>query len=346
MKNNRIIYFDLLNIMAIIAVIAMHCNGIVHLNPMIRAWNTSLIVDCIFYWAVPVFLMLSGATLMNYRTKYDTKTFFKKRLLKVLIPFLFWAIVMFIWKISIGSIKIEEINSVSKLLNAFLANREEGIYYFMFDILGIYLTMPLLSLLAKEEYRKTLWYAVLIFFIFNAFLPNILGLFDINYNYSLTMQIGGYVVYVFLGYLLSTQDLSKKQRILVYIFAIIGLIYRYASTFILSKSAGEVIRITWGYTSWHCILLACAVFLFVKNNKINNKISENQKMTKIISNIAGCSFGIYLIHIVVKYYQVQLFNINEYSWQFRTFGILSTYLIALIIVYILKRIPLVKHIVP
>lgn len=55
MSDKRIAYLDLLNIIAIISVIAMHCNGIVHGNPNIRAWNTSLIVECICYFAVPMF---------------------------------------------------------------------------------------------------------------------------------------------------------------------------------------------------------------------------------------------------------------------------------------------------
>ena len=38
----RIVYFDILNIIAIIAVISLHMNGIVHGNPNIRAWNTRL----------------------------------------------------------------------------------------------------------------------------------------------------------------------------------------------------------------------------------------------------------------------------------------------------------------
>lgn len=101
MKDNRKIYIDILNIIAIIAVVALHCNGIVHGSPNTRAWNSSLIVECICYFAVPLFLMLTGATLMNYRKKYDTKTFFKKRILKVAIPFIFWAIIMFVWKILI-----------------------------------------------------------------------------------------------------------------------------------------------------------------------------------------------------------------------------------------------------
>ena len=345
-KTKRVVYFDILNILAIIAVVAMHCNGIVHGNPLIRAWNSSLFVDCIFYWAVPVFFMLSGATLMKYRERYDTKTFLKKRFVKILIPFIFWVIVMLMWKVNTNQLYFNEISSVKKLINVVLTNQEEFTYYFMFDILGIYLTIPLLSLLAKQENVKTLWFTVLLYFIFNATLTNILPLVGITYNSSLTVQIGGYVVYVLLGYLLSTQDLTKKQKIILYISAIVGLVYRYVTTFILSKESGEVIRTTWGYCSWHCILLASAVFVFIKELKINNKIENNSKLTKILSEIASCSFGIYLIHKIIMYYEIQLFHINEIVWQWRTIGIITTYLISLIIVFILKKIPLVKKVVP
>ena len=145
----RIIYYDILNILSIIAVIAMHQNHNVHGNPNYRSWNTSLIVDCICYFAVPVFCMLTGATLMNYRKKYDTVTFFKKRLTKILIPFAFWATAMFVWKIYI--VKTIEVNGIRDLINAFYTNREESTYYFMFVIIGVYLMMPLLSLLTEEN---------------------------------------------------------------------------------------------------------------------------------------------------------------------------------------------------
>lgn len=90
---------DILNIIAIIAVVAMHVNGIVHTYSPSRSWATSLIVDIVCYFAVPVFLMISGANLMNYRKKYDTKTFFKKRFNRVLIPTIVWITIMTIWKI-------------------------------------------------------------------------------------------------------------------------------------------------------------------------------------------------------------------------------------------------------
>lgn len=345
-ENKRIVYFDILNILAIIAVISMHMNGIVHVNPNIRAWNTSLIVDCIMYWAVPVFMMISGATLMKYREKYDTKTFFKKRFTKILIPFLFWAIFMFVWKITTKQIDVLTFSGVKDWINAFFTNQEEGIYYFLFEILGVYLTMPVLSLLTNKEYRKTLWLIVALFFIFNGFLPNILGLFNIYWNEAFEIRINGYLIYVILGYLLSTEDLSKKQKNVIYIGAIIGLIYRYVTTFVLSKEAGSVIRTTWGYFAWHCILLSCAVFIFVKDLQFDKKLENKTKVTKALSTISSCSFGIYLIHMIVKYYITDLLNWNEFSWSYRSVGIIITYCISLIIVYLLKKIPVVKKVVP
>lgn len=347
-QNKRTIYFDILNILAIIAVISMHMNGIVHNDYVvkIRAWNTSLIVDCIMYWAVPVFIMLSGATLMNYREKYDTKTFFKKRFVKILIPFLFWAIVMFVWKNSIKWIDIKEFSNIKDWINAFFENKEESIYYFLFEILGVYLTMPILSLLTKKEYRKTLWFIVALFFIFNSFLPNILGLFKIYWNEAFGIKINGYIIYVILGYLLSTEEIGNKSKIMIYVGAIIGLIYRYLTTFILSKIAGVVIRTTWGYFSWHCMLLACAVFIFVKNLNFDIKLKDKEKITNILSRISSCSFGIYLIHMIIKYYITILLNWNELSWSYRTFGVIVVYGISLIIVFLLKKIPVIRKVVP
>lgn len=344
-KSNRVVYFDALNILAIIAVVALHMNGIVHLNPTIRAWNTSLIIECIMYWAVPVFMMISGATLMNYREKYDTKTFFRKRFIKVLVLFIFWAIFMFAWLIATGKLNLSEYNGIKDWLNAFFSNKEQSIYYFMFEILGVYLTMPLISLLTKKEYRKTLWFIVVLYFIFNGLIPNILGMFEIYWNEAFAIRINGYLIYVILGYLLSTEELSKKQRIGIYIGACIGLVYRYITTFILSKNAGDVIKLSWGYFSWHCILLSCAVFIFIKNLNLDTKI-KSCKIREWLKNISGCSFGIYLIHMLVKNYVTQIFGWNEYAWTYRTIGILVVYLISLGIVFVLKKIPIIKKLVP
>ena len=43
-----------------------------------RYWITANIIECICYFAVPIFFMISGATLLNYRKRYTTAVFFKK----------------------------------------------------------------------------------------------------------------------------------------------------------------------------------------------------------------------------------------------------------------------------
>ena len=312
-NKKRIIYLDILNIIAIIAVVAMHQNWIVHENPNIRAWNTSLLVDCICYFAVPVFIMNTGATLMDYRKKYDTKTFFQKRLKKVLIPFIFWACVMFIWRIFI--LKTLEIHGIVDLCNAFFFSKEEDTYYFLFIIIGLYLIMPLLSCLTKEEYRKTLWYMFFLYIIIDGFVPNILSLFKIDWNGVITSNLGSLVIFVILGYLLSTEDLKKRDKIIIHIGAVLGLIYRYVITF---------------------------YFKDLFENKI--KVSDN--VAKALSVISGCSFGVYLTHKIVLYYEVELLSINIYTWQWRTVGVFLTYVITLTFVYIFKKIPVLKNIVP
>lgn len=347
LKNKRIIYLDILNIIAILAVIAMHCNGLIHGNPNTKAWNTSLIIECICYFAVPLFFMISGANLMKYRQRYSTKEFYKKRCKKVVIPFIVWAIIMFIWKIFIiKTINVQSVNSPIKLINSFFSNKEEPTYYFMFEIMAIYLIMPLLSLLAKEEHKKTLWFIVGLYFVVNATIPNIAPLLGIKLYDSFKVPLNGYTIYVILGYLLSETSIEKKRKIYIYIGAVVGLIYRYVSTFILSKAAGQVIKITWGYGSWHCILLTISIFILVKDLNIINKIKNNEEIQKIISKIAGCSFGIYLIHMIVKYYYINVFNINTASWQFRTLGTLAIYGICLFVVMVLKKIPIIKNIIP
>ena len=71
-KNKRLVYLDILNILSIFVVVAMHMNGSVHSLPLNKSWAFSLLVDTLCYFAVPIFVMISGAILMNYRQKYIT----------------------------------------------------------------------------------------------------------------------------------------------------------------------------------------------------------------------------------------------------------------------------------
>lgn len=133
MENNKkyILYFDLLNIFACFAVVALHVNGAVHTFAKTRNWVSCMFIEALFYFAVPVFFMLTGATLMNYRKRYDTGDFFKKRIFKTFVPFMIWSIIGICWSIFYTKgMKISDINTPAKFISAVINCKGMGIYWF------------------------------------------------------------------------------------------------------------------------------------------------------------------------------------------------------------------------
>ena len=86
------LYIDVLAILSAFAVVMLHANGVFWSHPAGRLWLTSNCIETLFYFAVPVFFMISGATLMDFRAKYSTKEYFVRRLVRAGIPFLAWKI--------------------------------------------------------------------------------------------------------------------------------------------------------------------------------------------------------------------------------------------------------------
>ncbi|MDD5922430.1 MAG: acyltransferase family protein, partial [Eubacteriales bacterium] len=90
-SNNRIVWISAANVFATLAVVFLHCNGVFWTFPKGRLWYSSNFIETFFYWGVPVFFMISGATLMDYRRKYSTSHFLKKRFNRTFIPFIIWS---------------------------------------------------------------------------------------------------------------------------------------------------------------------------------------------------------------------------------------------------------------
>ena len=72
-------------------------------------------------------------------------------------------------------------------------------------------------------------------------------------------------------------------------------------TYYWSTKAQFLNRTLFDYKQFHSILLACAVFLFIKNLNYD-KIQNKPKIVELLKQVSSCSFGIYLIHMVVMHY--------------------------------------------
>ena len=77
------VFVDVLNIISCFAVVCLHTSLGVFSPQRTRLWAFQELMQAVFIFAVPIFFMVSGMNLLDYRKKYSTKVFFKKRFVRV-----------------------------------------------------------------------------------------------------------------------------------------------------------------------------------------------------------------------------------------------------------------------
>lgn len=134
---------DVMNIAACVAVVALHVNGGIWGFARNLNWAMMLITECVCYWAVPVFFMITGATLLDYRLRYSTKVFFQKRFTKTGIPFIFWSIVSIFWAVYISHyLPPDVLSNLGSFLDAIVNTKGMSIYWFFPPLFALYLAIP------------------------------------------------------------------------------------------------------------------------------------------------------------------------------------------------------------
>lgn len=335
-EGQRVLCFDVMNILACLAVILLHHNGQVHSFEDTLGWKQSLVFECAFYWAVPVFLMISGANLLGYHEKYSTKIFFKKRFVRTVIPWLIWSIVLLGWKVSTHQLQIEG-NILTYCIKLIISNKVESTYWFFTSLFTCYLMIPVLTYITP--YKKVIWYIVIVTFILSSVLPCFNVWFNVN---QAIVRPGseGMIIYILLGYLLNNMKLSKKQRVTIYSLGIASFLFRLIYTYIMSMQKMTTDTSIKSYTMWHVVFLSVAVFVFLQQIKWEKIIPK--KIENHLPKIASYSFGVYLCHRIVMYYEQELLGIDHKSIIYKTIFVPITYLICIIIIALLKKIPLLK----
>ena len=84
---NRMLYIDILNVVSCLAVVFLHTNEMFWAFSYEPYWISANIIECVFYYAVPVFFMITGTTLIDYRKNTIQKSFFVSEFQKQLYHF-------------------------------------------------------------------------------------------------------------------------------------------------------------------------------------------------------------------------------------------------------------------
>ncbi|MFZ2382004.1 acyltransferase [Leuconostoc falkenbergense] len=350
----RYVYMDLLNVIAIIAVIMTHSTTLFSVRPFSEHsmfWILLLIIQVILMvLGVPMLFMISGANLLDYRSKYTSTTFFKKRWLKAVVPLVFWSIIYFIFNHILFGDKL----SLSEFIGKFLNNSINTTFWFLYVIIGFYIVLPIFSLMAHENNRRLIFYAAAVYFVSSGLIGSYYsiyrgGNFANGANMPLLLHalpaLTGWlpICYLFAGYLIHTGNLDVRKRLCIYVGGIAGFLVTMIIAVTTSLHSGTLLNAGIFSQAGGVIVISVAVFTFVKNWL--GDWNPSPHVQKVLRELSSCSLGIYIVHFGVLQVIYRMYG---------TFSLFSgtiiipvvIYFSALVVVYLLKRIPLISIIVP
>lgn len=337
-KKNSTLYITYLNILSCFAVVALHANGTFWSFSKSLTWISANFLECLFYFAVPIFFMCSGATLLNYRERYSTKQFFVKRIKKTVVPYLIWsAFAIFFGYFIIKSIPYEMVTGVRYYINTLFDGI--GIYWFFIPLFAFYLCVPLLSLISPnddDKQKKVLKYIIITGFIINMVLPLLCNLLNLHYNgASSIVVVSGYILYGITGFYINKYNIDKNWRIIFYILGILGFCAHFFGTWALSYKIDAIDGLLKGYLNVPCFLFSMAIFLLFKNINFE-KLGKT--FNSFIKWIAPTTFGVFLIHDYFLQF-LRITSINVYSIWFRTLGAVAIFVVCVVIIKLVQLIP-------
>lgn len=300
-KYPNIQYLDSLRVLALIGVIVIHISS--PLVNMTYGWNMPYwwignLINSSVRYAVPLFLMLSGATMLG--KEYSLGEFYKKRVIRVLIPFLFWMIVYWIYRWLMLSPKLQPhgMKDISKWATDLFLN--EGVskhFWYIYMILFLYLFIPVISKMVRKAGKSgLLFYLIGWAVLCTATYSMNLSFYKWTGDYF--QKLLGYFEYsgfMVLGYYLNNITCkSLKIHLSATLIFVVTIIASATIAYITSKYNHKLNLRIYSYFSINTIFQAIAIFLLLKDISFKNRYLIF--LQNILSNY---SYGIYLAHIIV-----------------------------------------------
>lgn len=333
-SDNRIVWLDVIRCVAMIMVIGVHCIDPFYISPTMRAipeyTHWAAIYGSLLRPSVPLFVMMTGLLLLPVK-KQPLGKFYKKRIYRVLFPFLIWSVLysMFPWVTGVLELPKEIIGDFfcytqgqesQSLIDSlkdvamipFNFSHKENHMWYIYLLIGLYLYMPFFSAWIENADRKTKR-AFLLIWIISLFIPYLKEyvancLFersgyvfgtDTWNEFGLFYYFAGFNGYLLLGhYVKKGNDWSlMKTFILCILMFAVGYYITYTgfSTTASNPNATETeMELFFTFCSPNVLLMTLATFLLLQKVVITNST-----VIKVLANMTQCGFGIYMVHYFV-----------------------------------------------
>jgi surface polysaccharide O-acyltransferase-like enzyme len=290
---------NLIRTVAIVLVILLHASIEAYptvdlMSPQgVQIWWASNIYDSIARVCIPLFVMLAGALLLQ-PSKADEPigVFFRKRLSRIGVPFLFWGAAYFIWSFWVNGKPLNSANIAQGILT--------GPYYqfwFLYLLIGLYLVTPVLRVFFEHADWRILKYLIIVWFVGTAIIPlmTLFGPYSLNEG---VFVFTGWLGYFLLGaYLLRVQ---LHRRWLLYAGLLGGILWSIIGTYLTVGSLGEKFgAFFYDASSFNIIIASAALFLLllaIPNQALKEKFPSFSRLLHVIS---VNTLPIFLFHVMV-----------------------------------------------
>ncbi len=309
---NRNYSLSLIRVISCLAIIVLHTANVSEMlyrdDISLYEQTCSMGTVYIMMWAVPCFLMTSGALILEPSRELPLKKLFKKYVPKALIPLVFFGIVFQIIDEVMDGNEIS-IDTLKRGIYEICTGKSWAHLWYLYLLLGIYLLLPFYRMIAKGSDEKMLRYLLIVYFVF---LSIIQAVKSTGIPIAFNIQVSGiYIFYLFAGYAFSQKIIRINKVASFFIFfvstAFIAIL-TYRSYYYEIETFDGILE---SYASPFVVLQSIGFFSFFYSDV--GKETGDKLSLKILNFFDENSFGVYLIHmifirIVLRYHEVNLYE--------------------------------------
>jgi surface polysaccharide O-acyltransferase-like enzyme len=283
--------------------------------------------------------MITGALLLP--REYELGDFLKRRLGRIITPFIFWSLVYvaYAWY-------NEDINFTPNIwadTRIVLHQLKYGAYYhlwYVYMLIGLYFVIPVLSKFVRNASEKEIVYFLIVWlavmFLAQPYLMRFSPSVDMHY-------FVGYIGYLVLGHYLTSKQFSPKlTRGWLLLIFLLTLALIVGGTY-WSCLNGKGLTLFYEPLSPTIVLLSSSVFLLFRFTVIN----WSPRLKKFRDQLGAYTFGIYLAHALILDIMGDPDNHINLNWQFCHPSVsipltaLVCFISAFLLVYAISKIPVI-----
>lgn len=341
--SEKIPYLTLAQVLSAVAVVFLHVNGCFWTFSTESWWESANVIECVCFFAVPMFFMITGVTLIDYPARYDLKTYFRKRARKALLPFVVWSLIGLAYQCWRGAVSSDQI-TLPYVLRGLVQADIIPIYWFFPPLFSIYLSMPIFAAVPREKRKSVFGYLLAAAICVNVAIPFFITILHIPVNWPLTVgAASGYLILVLGGVWLQENPPGRKLRLCLYLLGLAGLAAHILGTWRLSMAAGEIVRTYKGYANLPNLMYTFALFVFL--GRVGARVMAS-RCGALVRAVGKYTLPIYLLHwFILDTFERDLHVPVTALW-YRLAAPFVIVMIAMAITWLLRKIPGVRAIVP